>query len=89
MSDVPSWNTIDRPLLEAVALLRSQGKPADDQAVAEMVPNLSGEEVRSGLARQIEARRLTGGVVGGWQATGPLRVVNLDITAAGLAALND
>ena len=49
MSDVPSWNTIDRPLLEAVALLRSQGKPVDDQAVAEMVPNLSGEEVRSGL----------------------------------------
>ena len=42
----PSLVTIDRPLLEAVALLRSQGKPADDQAVARAVPNLSGEEVR-------------------------------------------
>ena len=89
MTNVPSWNTTDRPLLEAVRHLRSQGKPVDDKAVAEIIPSLTGEELRNGLGRLIESGHLTGGVITSWQATGPVRVVDLDITTAGLAALDD
>lgn len=90
MSDVPSWNAIDRPVLEAVVLLCSQGDAPDDQRLASAVPaGLSGTEVRQTLVRLIDRGCLTGKPIGAWQNPVPVRVVNLAPTSGGLAALTD
>ncbi len=88
MSDVPSWNTIERPLLEATALLCSQGEAPDDKQLAGMLePPLDAETIRAALARLIKEGLVSGNPIGAWQASVPVRVVNLRITSAGLRAL--
>lgn len=86
---VPSWNVVDRPLLEATALLCSQGKAPGGKEVAAVVPQLVEVEVLQGLARLIDTGRLTGTAIRAWQASVPVRVVNLNVTAAGLQALSE
>ncbi len=89
MSDVPSWNAIDRPVLEAVALLASQGEAPDDGRLSTILPAaLSGTEVRQSLVRLIARGFLTGSPIGAWQESVPVRVVNLVPTSAGLAELS-
>ena len=88
-ADVPSWNAVDRPLLETTALLCSQGKAPDGKEVAAVVTHLAEVEVLRGLARLIDRGRLTGTAIGAWQAFVPLRVVNLNVTAAGLQELSE
>ena len=88
MSDVPSWNTIDRPLLEAT-LLCSQGEAPDDKRLVGMVqPPIEPETVRASLARLIKDGLLSGNPVDAWQPSVPVRVLNLRVTGEGLRALS-
>lgn len=48
---------------------------------------LSDTEVRQALVRLIDQGLFTGNPIGAWQASVPLRIVNLASTSAGLAAL--
>ncbi len=88
MSDVPSFNSIDLPVLEATALLCSQGVAPDDNQIRTLVPALGEEEIRQGLVRLIERGYVTGNPIGTWQAAVPPRVVNLQVTSAGLERLS-
>ena len=90
MNDSPTWNTIDHPLLEQLALLGSQGEDGCDNArLSALLPALSDLEVREGLKRLIQRGYVAGNPIGSWQSTAPVRVVNLTVTAAGMDALSE
>lgn len=89
MTDAPSFNLMDRPVLEATALLCSQGDAPDDKQVARLIPSLSGEEIRQSLIRLIHAGCLTGEPAEVAEIVLPFGVLNLQVTSAGLAKLNE
>ncbi len=89
MSDVPSWNNIDGPVVGAVVFLASQGEAPDDQRVCSILPSLSRTEVLQALVRQIDAGRLTGHPIYFAERVAPIKVVDLAPTSAGLEALTD
>jgi len=89
MSDTPSWNEIDAPVLNAVVLLASQGENPDDERVRSTLPSpLTPTEVRRSLVRLIDSGRLTGHPIYIAERVDPIRVVDLAPTSAGLEDLN-
>lgn len=75
--------------MEATALLCSQGEAPDDKRLVGMLdPPLDPETIRAALARMIQDGLLSGNAVGAWQASVPVRVVNLQVTGEGLRAFS-